>query len=206
VPGNLTEKGTDYTLNGEELIFDSVEGEYWRYEYDFLNRMTAVYKSESGIENIQLVAEYTYDADNYRVKKDSVEEGVTYFVFGLNGEVLYEENGDDYTGYVFVMGKHFAFTGGRVSGDGSERKTYFYGLDHLGTTVMITDCDGLVVWQDEAKPFGEMSGELGEERFTLKYTGKDMDAEIKLYYLKPRWYDAAVGRFMSEDPVKVGSN
>jgi hypothetical protein len=89
--GNLTEKGTHYTLNGEEMIFDSEEGEYWKYEYDLLNRMTAVYKSDGGKDNKQLVAEYTYDADNYRVKKDSVEEGITYFIFGLNGEVLYEE-------------------------------------------------------------------------------------------------------------------
>jgi hypothetical protein len=98
VPGNLTEKGTDYTLNGEELIFDRVEGEYWKYEYDLLNRMTAVYKSDAGTDNIRLVARYTYDADNYRVKKNSAAEGVTYFVFGLNGEVLYEENGDDTPG------------------------------------------------------------------------------------------------------------
>jgi hypothetical protein len=106
VPGNLIEKETDYTINGEELIFDNDDGEYWKYEYGLLNRMTSVYKSDAGKNNKQLVAEYTYDADNYRMKKDSVEEGVTYFVFGLNG-------------------------------------------------------DGLVVWQDEATPFGEISGESG---------------------------------------------
>ncbi|MCL6592307.1 MAG: RHS repeat-associated core domain-containing protein, partial [Firmicutes bacterium] len=35
----------------------------------------------------------------------------------------------------------------------------------------------------------------------IKFTGKDFDADIGLYYYNSRWYDQEVGRFISEDPV-----
>jgi RHS repeat-associated protein len=140
------------------------------------------------------------------MKKNSAEEGVAYFIFGLNGEVLYEEEGEDYTEYVFVMGQHFAFVEGTVSSDGSEKKTYFYLVDQLGSTMMITNEDGQILWQDEATPFGESSGESGHMHYSAKFTGKDMDEETGLYYFNARWYDPSIGRFMSKDTAKDGVN
>jgi RHS repeat-associated protein len=39
-----------------------------------------------------------------------------------------------------------------------------------------------------------------------KFTGKDFDAEISLYYFNARWYDPELGRFISVDPIKDGVN
>ena len=36
---------------------------------------------------------------------------------------------------------------------------------------------------------------------SYRYTGREYDADIGLYYYRNRWYDPEVGRFISEDPV-----
>ena len=43
-------------------------------------------------------------------------------------------------------------------------------------------------------------------RWQRKFTGKDFDEETGLYYFNARWYDSAIGRFTSEDPVRDGVN
>ncbi len=40
----------------------------------------------------------------------------------------------------------------------------------------------------------------------MKYCGEYFDSETGLIYLRARYYDPAIGRFISEDPVKDGLN
>ncbi|MCL6592296.1 MAG: hypothetical protein K6U80_20415, partial [Firmicutes bacterium] len=73
--------------------------------------------------------------------------------------------------------------------------------DHLGSTVMVTDEAGKKVWDTEYTPFGKTAAVEGELKGNIKFTGKDFDADIGLYYYNSRWYDQETGRFISEDPV-----
>ena len=85
-------------------------------------------------------------------------------------------------------------------------KKYFYHTDHLGSTIAVTDEAGNKVWDGEYTPFGiQLSGE-GELLKAAKFTGKDLDEDIGLYYFNARWYDQELGRFVSEDPIKDGMN
>ncbi len=38
-------------------------------------------------------------------------------------------------------------------------------------------------------------------RNPFRYTGREYDAESGLYYYRARYYDPALGRFLSEDPI-----
>lgn len=38
------------------------------------------------------------------------------------------------------------------------------------------------------------------------YTGKEIDPDTGLYYFNARWYDPDLGRFITEDPIKDGTN
>jgi RHS repeat-associated protein len=38
------------------------------------------------------------------------------------------------------------------------------------------------------------------------YTGRELDADTGLMYYRARWYDPAVGRFLSEDPIGFDAN
>ncbi|MEW6621450.1 MAG: RHS repeat-associated core domain-containing protein, partial [bacterium] len=83
----------------------------------------------------------------------------------------------------------------------SAPKIYYYHNDHLGSARVITDKDGKVVEQYFYYPFGG-GGPVGGPTFT----GKELD-ESGLFYFGARYYDPALGRFITPDPVDiVGSN
>ena len=69
-------------------------------------------------------------------------------------------------------------------------KTYYYGTDNLGSTTVLFDEDGDVVWKGEISAFGDVVlGEwIGEELFNerVKFTGKDYDEVTGLYYFNAR--------------------
>ena len=63
--------------------------------------------------------------------------------------------------------------------------TYYYAADHPGSVVGVIDAAGAVVGQYKYAPFG----------------ARELDEETGLYYNRARYYDPALGRFVSEDPI-----
>ena len=57
-----------------------------------------------------------------------------------------------------------------------------------------------VEFTTQYKPFGELVNPEGEEKYL--YAGQRLDGETGLYHMGARYYSPAVGRFVSEDPVK----
>lgn len=73
--------------------------------------------------------------------------------------------------------------------------------DILGSTRIITDSTGKVLFTDNYQPFGQDNGTpTGSE--TYKFTGKPVSQTTGLYYEYRRWYDPSIGRFISPDPKK----
>jgi RHS repeat-associated protein len=101
--------------------------------------------------------------------------------------------------------------GGGSASSGSTRITgmFFYHPDHLGSITMITDGNGNVLAGGERggkshityKPYGEIlrTDSYGPDITKFKYTGQEEDRESGLYYYKARYYDASLGRFISND-------
>ena len=83
---------------------------------------------------------------------------------------------------------------------------YYHHTDHLGTTEVVTDQNGNVVWEAGYEAFGSVLSERGDSSFTPSYTGKFFDKASGLYYFNARWYDSALGRFTSQDPIRDGTN
>ncbi len=54
--------------------------------------------------------------------------------------------------------------------------------------------------------FGDSIDAVLETAAGPRYTGKDYDEDAELYYFNARWYDAELGRFTAEDPIKDGTN
>ena len=91
-----------------------------------------------------------------------------------------------------------------TSGSGST--TYYATTDQLGSVTQVTNSTGTVVWASEYTPYGGLAGAQGTYNFTGFFTGKDIDPDTGLYYFNARWYDPALGRFVSEDPAGQGTN
>jgi len=54
--------------------------------------------------------------------------------------------------------------------------------------------------------YGNAISDNGEDDNPYRYCGESYDEETGLYYLRARYYDPSIGRFMSEDPAQDGLN
>ena len=193
--GNMTEKGDRYTESGGEITIHK-EGRYALYKYDLLNRLVSVSRL-NGEGEVEVAASYRYSHRNLRIERTD-KAGTVRYVFDLDGNIIEEHRGDELIRYVFRRGKHLA----KITPDG----TYYYGTDRLGSTTVMFDGEGSVVWRGDVSPFGELVSSEGSIEERVKFTGKDYDEAAGLYYFNARWYDAELGRFTTEDPARDGLN
>ena len=77
--------------------------------------------------------------------------------------------------------------------------------DHLGSPLMARDAQGNTLWQEDYSPWGERLAAPSANSADIGYTGHYEEADIGLTYAQARWYDPAVGRFLSADPVGFSS-
>jgi len=89
-----------------------------------------------------------------------------------------------------------------VSIDGT---TYFLHQDHRGTTYLITDIDGNVVWRGPTNAWGLPIFESGSNPSIFWYQGQawwKLTVNSRLYYISPaRIFDVQDGRFLERDPL-----
>jgi len=78
-----------------------------------------------------------------------------------------------------------------------------YHHDGTGHTVAMTDATETVVNRYAYSPYGEVLGEDETVPQPFTYVGQYgvMTEPAGLYYMRARYYDAEVGRFISEDPI-----
>ena len=116
--------------------------------------------------------------------------------------VAYEEeitiDGTTKRYYIHALGRHVASV--EIDQYGAQENYYFH-TDYLGSVRMISDENILVVWQKRYTPFGGDEEQSGTIENTYQFTGKGWDEDAGLFYFNARWYDADVGRFISEDPL-----
>ncbi|MES0491074.1 MAG: RHS repeat-associated core domain-containing protein, partial [Leptospirales bacterium] len=80
---------------------------------------------------------------------------------------------------------------------------FFLHPNHQGSTSLITDAYGALVSEIHYKPYGEIyrPASNGEDISRNKYTGQQEDVESELMYYGSRFYDPAIGRFISADTI-----
>ena len=83
--------------------------------------------------------------------------------------------------------------------------TAWYLPDHLGSVRDLANTSGQVIDHVKYDSFGRVlyeSQSSNGDRF--KYTARELDSN-GLYYYRARYYDAAIGRFLSEDPKRLAA-
>jgi RHS repeat-associated protein len=71
---------------------------------------------------------------------------------------------------------------------------------HLATSLGAVDAHGNIIEQVEADAFGVL--QHGALKQAHLYSGEYVDADTQLVYLRARWYDPRIGRFVSADPFE----
>jgi RHS repeat-associated protein len=144
---------------------------------------------------------FTYDGDGNRVKQ-TYDNGTTTTVTLFLGGGLYTV--EDAAGSPQVS-KYYVVAGQRVAMEGADGLHYLL-TDHLGSVVAVTDTSGALVEDSEQRymPFGQPRLEANAQT-DFGYTGQRALAGTGLMDYNARWYDAALGRFVSADSLVPGA-
>jgi len=158
--------------------------------WDAENRLVTV--SGTGVS-----ASFSYDGDGVRVK-GTVNGAVTAYV----------SNWFEWTGSTSTMKKYYYAGAQRIamrSGSGTSTSGLLWIIgDHLGSTTKIANYDGTLNSQRRYKPWGEARFGVTLPT-TFAFTGQRQEVQLGgtdgLYYYGTRWYDAALGRWLSPDSI-----
>lgn len=183
-------------FNGQTVTYDAdgnmttgpLGGAMVNYNYDARNRLISVGDTS-----------YIYDADNNRI---SIIEDVyggtnrTNFVVNPNADLsqvlIKTDSQGNQTFYVYGLGLIGEETQGTY-------RTYHYDL--RGSTVALTDENGNDTDRFEYGPYGELTNHSGTTQTPFLYNGRDgvMTDANGLYYMRARYYNPDIKRFISED-------
>jgi RHS repeat-associated protein len=78
---------------------------------------------------------------------------------------------------------------------------FYYHTDHLGSVTEVTDTNENVRHSFEYDEYGNFITEPISYEATYFYAGRRYDPETGLYYNRNRYYNPALGRFMTPDPA-----
>ncbi len=187
-----------YDSGSDKLM--SYNGE--SFEYDEIGNPT-VYRGKNATWSYgrQLQSydgnRYTYDASGRRLTKRHGTDDIIHFTYDSNGRLIHQSNGlefiYDHTG---VMG---------VICNGS---TYFYRKNAQSDIISLLDNQGNVVVKYIYDGWGNHSVNVLDESAAVianlnpfRYRSYYYDVETSLYFLKTRYYDPEIGRFMTIDGI-----
>jgi len=155
--------------------------------FDALNRMTRYQNGSS-------YATYTYYPDDMRKSKKVGTATATEHVW-LNDEIALDLSGTTVISS-YIHGNKLI-----TSGYG------WYQYNAHGDVVSLADDYSYITRNYDYDPFGVQIGDnAGVDNNPYRYSGEYYDTESGYTFLRARYYDPAIGRFISEDPALDGDN
>jgi len=132
---------------------------------------------------------FSYDGNGSRVK--ATVNGVTTVYIGN----WYEKTGT-------VVKKYYDAGSNRVAMSDNGTVKYLFG-DHLGSTNVMADANGVKQSENLYKPWGEDRYSSGTLATTFGFTGQRAEGSVAggLYYYGARWYDGTLGRWIQPDSI-----
>jgi RHS repeat-associated protein len=203
----LTDGKYNYSYDDEGNRTQRVEiatGEVTEYSWDYRNRLTqVVVKDADG--NVIKTAGYTYDMFDRRIAKEVDPDGdgvataeIERFVY--DGEhIALTFDGDGMQTHRYLHGSMIDQV---LASENAEGEVLWALTDNQGTVRDVVDNSGTVVNHITYDSFGQITSETNPNvDFRFGYTGREFDEETGQYYYRARYYDAAVGQFINQDPI-----
>jgi RHS repeat-associated protein len=144
---------------------------------------------------------FGYDAFGRRVRKTTTvgaaETEIQYLWAGDHVFVELDDAGDVLASYSYYPGMD------RPHAMERDGEIFHYGTDVPGSVVGLMNSDSVRV-SYRYGPFGttEAATDLLFDN-PLRFAGSYRDHETGLHYMRARYYDAELGRFISEDPIRL---
>jgi RHS repeat-associated protein len=178
------DKTYGYDANGNTLSQTGPTGSI-NYGYDFKNQLVSASTPDDSMT-------YAYDAGGIRVSR-SVNGAMTRYLVDQNrpyAQVLEEQTDNSVASYTF---------GNDLLSQKRGMENRYFHYDHLGSTRHLTDESETVTDAYDYQAFGEPLSVTGGTVNPYLFTGEQHDPETGLVYLRARYYDPGVGRFLTRD-------
>lgn len=134
-----------------------------------------------------------YYADGLRAGKYTNTSSNLY-VYDLSGRVVAEAHNSYNITANYVWGPDRVLVKKETGGG-----EYYYLYNGHGDVVQIVDRNGKIVNNYKYDEWGNILESNENISNPFKYAGEIFDEETGLYYLRARYYDPALGRFINED-------
>lgn len=157
------------------------------FTWDAMARMIA-------LNNGSTTASYSYNGDGVRVERTVNSASITNLQDLAAGlpTVLSETSAADTRHYVY---------GAELITSIDSAATSYYHTDGLGSTRVLSDTTGTATDEYAYDVFGRMRAHAGSSNNAFTYIGEQLDPEAGLVFLRARYYDPGIGRFLAVDPI-----
>ncbi len=191
-----TSTNTIYTYNSNGNLID---GGGKDFTYDYEDRLTSYQESGDQIQ-------FTYDGQGNRTQR--TENGLTrqqVLDYGAAlSNVLMEKDANGNIVRYYIWGN------GLIAQIEANGTTHYTHADEQGSTIALTDANGIVTDQIAYSPYGEILNRSGTTDIPYLYIGGFgvYYEGHHLHHMKARYYDARLKRFLTKDPIGLdgGSN
>lgn len=193
----LTKNGTTYTYDAADQMLTAGG---INYGYDNNGNQTSrgsdtfTYNHDNLLTS-SVVSDVTsssvYNGDGLRVSHTIAGQTTNYtWDIATQLPVLLQDNDNT---YVYGIGLISAT-------DNSGTQTYYL-ADGLGSVTDIRDAFGNTVASYSYDVFGAIRSQTGSSGNNRLFTGEQRDGDSLLYYLRARYYDPSLGRFIGQDAL-----
>ncbi len=196
---SLAQGTPQYDACGNLTSLTFTPGSPQRFVYDWANRLILVTDALN-----HLVAAYTYDALNRRITTKRASGVVTTWAY--DGANLVQEY--TYTTLVrtWLYGAGIDQPEVMIAEPSGAR--YYYLRDRRNSVVALANAAGAIVESYDYTPFGIMTMRNASGAVITNsacsnpfgFTGRQWDAESRLWYYRNRMYSPVLGRFLQRDP------
>ncbi|MEW9703000.1 RHS repeat-associated core domain-containing protein, partial [Paenibacillus sp. SI8] len=159
------------------------------YEYDDRNRLTKVTMDDSK------VVSYRYNGDGLLYERTENGQTTRYYYDGAN---MIAEGTVAANGIAALKARYIRGNGLVARVDASGNKVYYQVNGH-GDVVGVTDGAGNTLNTYSYDMWGNPIAKQETVAQPFRYSGEFYDNSTGLQYLRARWYDPSVGRFINED-------
>ena len=194
-------KAVNYDADGN-MLYGPLNGQMASFTYDCRNRLIRT-ETDSGE-----VTKYLYDAENNRIgiikNAGTEQESRTgYVVDSTSGELtqILQSRTEEAAKSADVGITTYLYAGNRLlAEDGAEYLTYHF--NNVGSTTAVTDKSGNIKYRYAYSVYGELlKGNYGEVLFLYNGQYGVQSDDSGLYYMRARYYNAAIKRFINQDTV-----
>lgn len=145
---------------------------------------------------------FGYDGFGRRIRKTVNGVSTRYVYDGINLLEELDDAGQTVRRYSYYPGVDHPQAVLRQS-DGA---VFYYNTEQPGSVVALVDKNNQLANTYEYDPFGNVISQSEQVQQPLRFAGAYLDGETGLYFMRARYYDPQLARFISEDPVGVGGS